>query len=402
VDTLNFFKDMRAISSFLEVTSPENYLPAPDDWLVVLTDVIGSTKAIEAGRYQDVNVLGASSLIAVINAIPSCSLPYIFGGDGATLLVPGRYRFVVENALRLAKDLARGTYGMDLRIGLVPVSDIRALGAEVLVAKFETGPAATIAMFSGGGCSLAESLVKSPSTSEKYAVKETIDLPSGTFEGLQCRWDAFPSSRDFVVSLLVSARAESDETSSQIYRDVIAKIDGILGNLSCPINRPQLETQLKSKWLRPGKQEAKVRTHGLSLGESLKYRAKVLFEMLAFKIMFRFKLKGEFFDPEKYLSELPGATDSKKFDDTFRIVFDATLQQNAEIDQYLLQEHNAGRIFYGKHVSESALMTCLVFNWDHHVHLVDGSHGGYTTAAKQLKEQIKKVAGLSEAKPKAS
>jgi hypothetical protein len=41
----------------------------------------------------------------------------------------------------------------------------------------------------------------------------------------------------------------------------------------------------------------------------------------------------------------------------------------------------------GVHRSESALMTCLVFNLDkgEHIHFVDGSDGGFTAAAKSMK-----------------
>ena len=44
--------------------------------------------AIEAGRYKDVNVIGASIIISVLNAVGEVDLPYTFGGDGAALLVP--------------------------------------------------------------------------------------------------------------------------------------------------------------------------------------------------------------------------------------------------------------------------------------------------------------------------
>jgi hypothetical protein len=44
---------------------------------------------------------------------------------------------------------------------------------------------------------------------------------------------------------------------------------------------------------------------------------------------------------------------------------------------------------YGLHTSKTALMTCLVFDrFGKQVHFVDGSNGGYTLAAKQLKTQL--------------
>jgi hypothetical protein len=35
-------------------------------------------------------------------------------------------------------------------------------------------------------------------------------------------------------------------------------------------------------------------------------------------------------------------------------------------------------------------MTCLVFQLDNHIHVVDGGGGEYALAAKQLKSQINK------------
>lgn len=55
----------------------------------MVTDVRGSTGAIEDGRYRDVDALGVASIIALCNALPELDLPYVFGGDGATLLVRG-------------------------------------------------------------------------------------------------------------------------------------------------------------------------------------------------------------------------------------------------------------------------------------------------------------------------
>lgn len=48
-----------------------------------------------------------------------------------------------------------------------------------------------------------------------------------------------------------------------------------------------------------------------------------------------------------------------------------------------------GQIAYGVHVSHQAMMTCLMFNLQDHVHFIDGADGGYALAAKQLKDQLR-------------
>jgi hypothetical protein len=381
--TETFYKNLQAFDGFELVTERGVYSSAPDDWLVVITDVIGSTRAIEEGRYQDVNVLGASSLMAVLNAVEGLSVPYVFGGDGATLLIPSSVRKSVENALRGAKNLAQQKFNLDLRIGIVPLTEIRKRGADVLVAKHRVGPTASIGVFSGGGATLAEKLVKSDPL---FEIPYKHGQGDANFLGLQCRWDHFPSEQGQILSVIVSANGQSDKKKT--YSDFIEMVDNVVGHLNCPITRPALERQIRSKWIRPGKQEYRILSFKKTLLQQLKYRASIIFEMFAFRVMLSKKIKGESFDPEKYLRELPQATDSRKFDDTVRMVIDCTVDQRSKIEHWLNQKQSEGHLCFGLQASAKALMTCLIFNWNNHVHLIDGSEGGYALAAKQLKRAV--------------
>jgi hypothetical protein len=80
MSTETFYLDLPVIDNFIDVSKPEIYTGLPDDWQVVVTDVKDSTKAIEKGRYKEVNLLGASSIIAMLNLMKSFSLPFVFGG----------------------------------------------------------------------------------------------------------------------------------------------------------------------------------------------------------------------------------------------------------------------------------------------------------------------------------
>ena len=99
-----FLLQVPEIEHFADVSEPRFYVDVPDDFYVVLTDVRGSTRAIEQGRYRDVNAVGVASIVAIRNAIPDLELPYVFGGDGATLLVPESHREICEAALRGASE----------------------------------------------------------------------------------------------------------------------------------------------------------------------------------------------------------------------------------------------------------------------------------------------------------
>ncbi|MBZ0215664.1 MAG: DUF3095 domain-containing protein, partial [Fimbriimonadaceae bacterium] len=49
------------------------------------------------------------------------------------------------------------------------------------------------------------------------------------------------------------------------------------------------------------------------------------------------------------------------------------------------------RLIYGLHVADSALMTCLVFNFEQsqHVHFIDAANGGFASAAIDFKTRAR-------------
>jgi Protein of unknown function (DUF3095) len=100
-------------------------------------------------------------------------------------------------------------------------------------------------------------------------------------------------------------------------------------------------------------------------------------------------LKTKNFSAEKYIREMGENTDYQKFDDMIRMVRDCSVKQRDAVVAMLELERANGEIAYGIHTSPEALMTCLVFSLDNHIHFVDGSNGGYALAAKQLKQQLR-------------
>ena len=89
----------------------------------------------------------------------------------------------------------------------------------------------------------------------------------------------------------------------------------------------------------------------------------------------------------RYRVELRDNTDYRRFDDTLRILIDCSREQADKSDLLLAQHAQSGALKYGLHRSDTALMTCLVFNLENseHIHFVDGSDGGFTAAAKKMK-----------------
>ena len=56
----DYYDRLPIFDGFASIMDPARYQPLPDDWVLGLTDVVSSTKAIEDGRYKAVNTAGAS------------------------------------------------------------------------------------------------------------------------------------------------------------------------------------------------------------------------------------------------------------------------------------------------------------------------------------------------------
>ena len=87
------------IEEFADVADASGYEPVPDNWLVGTSDVVNSTGAIASGRYKAVNMVGASVIAAVRNALDSVDIPFVFGGDGAAFVIPASMQAKTAEAL---------------------------------------------------------------------------------------------------------------------------------------------------------------------------------------------------------------------------------------------------------------------------------------------------------------
>ena len=83
-------------------------------------------------------------------------------------------------------------------------------------------------------------------------------------------------------------------------------------------------------------------------------------------------------------------TDTEKFDDMLRMVISINKNESLKLENFLEKEFKKRNLVYGIHKSDSALMTCLIFQrHGKHIHFVDSSNGGYALASKELKKRAK-------------
>jgi hypothetical protein len=111
-------------------------------------------------------------------------------------------------------------------------------------------------------------------------------------------------------------------------------------------------------------------------------------ETLLAYVVIRFGLKVGAFDAKRYTREMAeGAVDFARADDSLCLVFDCPAERIEAVRAFLDERARDGRLRYGMHVSDHAVMTCLVVSPldGRHVHFVDGGDGGYTSAATELK-----------------
>ncbi len=391
-DTKDFFQDLPALSDFGEVTNRANYSSLPDDWFLILTDVKGSTQAIRDGHYKNVNMVGAACIMGILNIAGDIDIPYVFGGDGATLAIPPDLQETAIETLVEIRALAAESLDLNLRIGVVPITAINELGLSADVLKYEISDGLYLAMFSGGGLMEADKLLKDDSSQNPYVIPLSRN-PNGPpdLDGLSCRWEPLSSRNGKIVSLLVNAPYGSTEEKTQIYDTVLSELMKILGK-EVEKFRPNSNKNLVFRWPPRGLwTEAKLSAAGKSV---LKTYLKLCWESLIQFVLEKTGKKAGSYDAPVYRKELLANTDFQRFDDMIRLVLDCKLEQIDEIQTLLQTYHENRQVAYGVHLSETALMTCLVFNLAEgaHLHFVDGGDGGFAFAATQMKQQLADLA----------
>ncbi|HWB20999.1 MAG TPA: DUF3095 domain-containing protein [Phycisphaerales bacterium] len=377
-----FFADLPTLTNFADVAKTESYRELPTDWCVGVADVAGSTAAIAEGRYRDINLIGASAIVAVLNATQPRDLPFVFGGDGATVCFPENCAKDAWKALRGTQRMAKSQFGLTLRCGIVSGREIADAGRRVLVAKVHVSESYKQAAFAGGGILWAEQKVK-----ETERADDPSEHVEADFSGLECRWNPIVRKGNEFVSLLVKAEGDLPHRE-RVYQDVIAKIAGIYG--TDVHGKPVTEQSLRLM-LRPAGLLKEVKVQQGNRGQLVK-TLKALYiwlETAAGAVFIKFGIRAVGVNWKDYRKELIANTDSRKFDDLLREVRSGTEFQTRQLREFLESRMTAGDLIYGMHVAQSALMTCLIFErGGNHVHFVDGADGGYAMAASELKKRM--------------
>ncbi len=387
MDSSSFYSGLPLLTEFGDAGRQESYVALPDDWHVAMCDVRNSTAAVEAGRYKNVNTLGAAVITAMLNAAGDTDIPFIFEGDGAMLCVPPALLPAARAALLQTQALAQKSFALELRIAVMPLARIRAAGFDIRVARYRVSENYVQAMFAGGGMAYADRCMKDPATAPPVRVEAGGVEMTANFEGLECRWQDIPSRHGETVSVMVKVLVDDAQRSGEIYRELIAKVRETYGaDDAChPVWPPKLSFSLDARQLG---NEVGVRAGERSAGGRWLYLMKARCWALLGWFFMTFGIRTSATDWGRYKLVLARNSDVKKFNDCFRQILAGNAAQREALGAWLDARFARRELVYGIHVADRAQMTCLVFNYSgRHLHFIDGADGGLFMAAKALKER---------------
>ncbi len=375
-ENIDFFTNLESFTDVDQISKSSYYKPAPTDWILIITDVISSTKAIEKGRYKEVNIVGVSSIIAVKNALSDFDFPYIFGGDGATLLIPTSFLPQAKKALSFTRQTALEQFDLGLRIGIIPVQEIYQKNLKIEVAKMKLSENNFIAMMQGDGLVQAEAWIKK----DQNYLLPADEVAEGQHLGLECRWNPIQSSYGEIMTMIIQKK-ETQTSTEVFYRDLIQQFKTIVPQFRL-VSSEKVPRTWPPKYLM---QEMQMKYRNLVL--RLFHYYFILGLTWIFSAFIKKAKKEDGSGVSKYIEQLAANTDFLKFDETLKMVIDVTLKQKQQILDLLEENQKKGFINFGVHFSSEAMMTCFIRSLNNHVHFIDGGSGGYTLAAKNLKNK---------------
>ena len=334
-----FFDTVPVFAEFEGVADVENYRPLPDDWALATADIVNSTKAIEAGRYKSVNMAGASVISSLLNTLGRRDLPFVFGGDGALVAFPASLRGKTREALAAVQAWVADELGLTMRAAIVPMTDIRAKGLDVRVARFQASDEVSYAMFAGGGSSWAEAEMKAG----RYGIDPA---PTGTrpdLTGLSCRWNPIDARNGGIVSVIA---VPSGSDNQGAFRQLVGDIVALAGQQDraghpVPLDGPGYSIPPKGLDLEAAAAAPK--------GRRLLPKMSIIGQLMLTAIADRFGWTIGGFNAELYKRDVAQNSDFRKFDDGLKMTIDVGPDIVEKIERRLRQAEQDGICSFGMH-----------------------------------------------------
>ena len=337
-----------------------------------------------AGRYKDVNLIGAACITATLNATRGLDLPYVFGGDGATVLIPPERREAWSRtrccapggSRRAASASSSGSASCRSR-------SCSAAARRVLVAKYQLSPGNHLAMFAGGGIALADRLIKDGAG---FGLDDDGDPGPPDLDGPVLPLAALPVAARPDADACWSAPSTADDLALQ--REIIARLGEILG-AGADAARPVQRANMRFVWPPKGLRAEALLTHGRR-PRWLRRLVPAARELAAAD---RRALRSQDRPPttRRPTARSCGATRTTARSPTACTWCSTAPRPRSRRSRPISPGCTPrARSSTAPTGPTRAMMTCLVFSLEQsrHVHFIDGADGGYALAALQLKAQL--------------
>ncbi|APQ18717.1 DUF3095 family protein [Maribacter hydrothermalis] len=383
MENINFYSELKnSSSSLIHLLENEgNFIDVPLSWHVVVVDIQNSTNAVKEGNHHQVNLTATGAIISVLNTIRkmkrNCEIPYFFGGDGATFIIP---EVLLKRTIQVLDNYSihiKSKINLVLRVGEIPVKTLIKKNVQLKMAKHQLTEKLTIPIVLGNGLKIAEDIIKS---SFKEKETTTFDETLLNLEGMECRWDEInpDQSKSKVVCLLLDAVDEDSQMTT--YKEVLAQMDKEFGTFEK--RQPIKNTNLKLD-ARPQKvwEEMKISLVSTSWIYFFKNWLKTKFG----SIYLNFTKSGK-----QYLKQVGQLSHTFMLDGMINTVFIGEQSKIDDFIKFLDALEIDKKLIYGIHVTHASVMSCYVLDRrTTHSHFVDGTEGGYTSAAKMFKAKKK-------------
>jgi hypothetical protein len=306
-------------------------------------------------------------------------IPFFFGGDGATLLVPEK---LLDETLQALEEHSRNTinnYAMTLRVGSLQVANVVEQGHSIELAKLFRNQAFSIPIVVGDGLVFAEKLIKD--RNENLIPKVIEEESNLDLTGMECRWDRIgpPLESGEVVCLLVNVL--NQQYSARVLKSVIDHIDAVYGPrpLRNPISKERLRLDSSAAAIA---KETTVKLGRYDWRYAIEHWLRTALIGPAFM---RYTADGQ-----GYVASVPELSDTLTIDGRINTVIAGTGEQRRKLIAELDRLEEGGAIAYGLYATSASIMSCYVRNReDQHIHFIDGADGGYTQAATLLKRKLR-------------
>lgn len=380
----NFYANLKIPNkALLDLLADESsFIDVPKTWHIVVVDIQNSTLAVSQGRHHEINLTSTGAIISVLNTIRRekkyIEIPYFFGGDGATFIIPGILLEKVISVLNNFSHHIKTNTGLILRVGQLSVSELITEKSHLRIAKHKLTDMLTIPIVLGNGLKLAEEIIKN-----NFVEKNLVDFRSDllNLEGMECRWNQIDPTKtgNKVICLLVDSISEKDQ--GLVYSEVLKELENIFGNFKSrqPIKSNKLKLDFSFKKIREEMKISLVQRNWF-------YLFRNWLVTLMGSIYLNLTDNGK-----QYLKQIGQLSHTFMLDGSINTIFTG---DQIEIDRFLgilnkMEKENT--LVYGIHITHASVMSCYVLDRKtKHAHFVDGTEGGYTSAAKMLKEKLKK------------